>query len=264
MMRLALAAALLAIPAAAQLKLAVTVVENKTGRAVTDLKPADFKLTDDRRPRRILDAAYETTPVDAMLLVDTSLVGEVVRPAVMDLIAQIGDKEQMAIVAYDSAADLVQDFTSSKELLGNTVTGLRYGNDPRVLDALYAGIDGGFGPATLRKVAIVVTTGFEGRSGVRETEVIRMARRSGVSIYTVYATGYERGLFESLAKETGGAVFNLRDMSRADPKELGKRIFDAVRGRYLVTAEGNLGLREKWKLEIGRQGRYLVSALPLD
>ena len=79
-----------------------------------------------------------------------------------DFIAQLKPKEQMAIVAFHSSADLIQDFTSSKQLLARAVTSVTYGNTPRVLDALYAAIDTGMKNATFRRVALLLTTGYEG------------------------------------------------------------------------------------------------------
>ena len=38
------------------------------------------------------------------------------------------------MVSFHSAADLIQDFTSSKELLLRSIAKVKYGNTPRVLD----------------------------------------------------------------------------------------------------------------------------------
>ena len=169
----------------------------------------------------------------------------------------------MAIVSFHSSADLIQDFTSSKELLARAVGSVRYGNTPRVLDALYAALDGGFQNTTLRRVLVLLTTGVEGAGRVTEREVVRLARRQGVSIYPVYVVGYERSLFENLARQTGGASFNLRDMRKGggDP---GARIFEVVRGHYTLTLGGNLALGERVKVEIKQPGKIFVSALPLE
>ena len=56
-----------------------------------------------------------------MLLLDTSLMGQMVQPVAESLIRQLQPKEQMAVVAYHSSADLIQDFTSSRQLLSRAV-----------------------------------------------------------------------------------------------------------------------------------------------
>jgi len=52
---------LLAVPAWPATKLLVTVVEQKSGKPVTDLKAADFTVLDDRTPRKV-EAAVVRVP----------------------------------------------------------------------------------------------------------------------------------------------------------------------------------------------------------
>ena len=143
--------------AVAATKLLVTVVQQKTGKPVSDLQVADFSVLDDRTPRRVETAEFSSGLMDVMLLLDTSLVGGMVQPVAANLIAQLQPKEQMAIVSFHSAADLIQDFTSSKELLLRAAAGVKYGNSPRLLDALYAAMEGGFQSSSFRRVLLVLT-----------------------------------------------------------------------------------------------------------
>lgn len=256
---------LLAAPQArSATKVLATVVEQKSGKPVTGLTAADFTLLDDKTPRRVESAEFVSDTLDAMLLLDTSLAGEMVRPVAGDLIAQLRPKEQMAVVAFHSSADLIQEFTSSRQLLSQAVGRVKYGNSPKVLDALFAAIQDGFSGSIFRRVIILLTTGVEGYSRVSERDVVRLARRNGVSIYPVFVIGYERSMFENLARQTGGASFNLRDMRRASEAPPGARIFEVVRGHYVLTVSGNLGLGEKLKLEVKRPEKLFTSALPLE
>lgn len=245
-------------------KLLVTVVEQKSGRPITDLKAPDFSVLDQRTPRRVESAEFSRGLLDVMLLLDTSLVGGAVQPVAADLIARLQPKDQMAIVAFHSSADLIQDFTSSRELLMRAAGSVKYGNIPRVLDGLYAAIDGGFQNTSFRRVILLLTAGMEGGSRVSEREAIRLARRNGVSIFPVYLSGSEKSLFESLARQTGGASFNLRDMRRAADGPAGQRIFDVLRGHYTLTLEGNLSLGDQVKVDVKNRAKLFVSALPLE
>ncbi len=264
MLRWMLLAALPILPLLGSTKLEVTVIEQKSGKPVTDLKAGEFTVLDDKTPRQVEDAQFAQGAIDVMLLLDTSSVGEVVRPVADSLIEQLQPKEQMAIVSFHSAADLIQDFTSSHELLRRAVSGVKYGNAPQVLDALYAAIDGGFENATFRRVLVVLTTGFEGNSRMNDKQVLNLARRNAVSIYPVCLVGAERWMFESLARQTGGASFNLRDMHKGMSGAPGPRIFEVLRSRYTLTLSGNLSLGEKLHIEIQRPGKFLVSALPVE
>lgn len=264
MLRWLCVAAIAALPSFASTKLLVTVIDQKSGVAVTDLKDSDFTVLEDRTPRRIEAAEFSGGLMDIMLLLDTSLVGGMVQPVAKDLIDQLQPKEQMAVVAFASSADLVQDFTSSRDLLMRAVANVKFGNSPRVLDALYAAIDGGFQNSNFRRVVLLLTAGVEGPSRSSERDVLRLARRNGVSIFPIYVVGVERSMLEALARQTGGASFNLRDMSRAQKGGPGKRIFDAVRSHYTLTLSGNLAMGEKIKVEVKRPGKLFVSWLPLE
>jgi len=115
-----------------------------------------------------------------------------------------------------------------------------------------------------RRAILLLTSGVEGASRVNERDVIRLARRNQVSIYPVYVNGYERGLFEMLAAGTGGASFNLRDMRKAGDSAPGKRVFEVVRGHYVLSVAGNFGLGEKLRVEVKRPGKLQVSAMSLE
>lgn len=252
------------LPALAGNRLLVTVVDRRSGEPVTDLKCEEFRVTVAGAPKTVEQCEFTTGIVDTMLLLDSSLIGNIVSPLAFDLIKQLGEKEQMAIVAYHSSAELIQDFTSSQERLRSAVEQVQFGNAPRLLDALYAAIREGFTGASYRRVILLLTSGVDGPSTVSEKEVTRLARRQGVSIYPVYVMGYGRSLMERLAAQTGGASFNLRDMGERMRGSPAERIFQVVRGHYILTLSGRLPLGDDFKVEVTRKQRLLVSALPLE
>ena len=264
MKRFVLSWLLVLLPLTASTKVLVTVVEQKSGRPVADLKAQDFTLIEDKSARQVESAEYGNSILDVVLLLDTSLVGPMVQPMAENFITQLQPKEQMAVVSFHSSADLIQDFTSSKEILRRSVAQVKYGNTPRVLDGLYATIEGGFQNSSFRRVILMLTAGMEGSSRVNEKEVIRLARRNGVSIFIVYVIGYERSMFETLARSTGGASFNLKDMKKTSDSLPGPRIFEVLRSHYTLTVAGNLSLGEKVKVEIKRPERLFASVLPLE
>ncbi len=245
-------------------KILVTVVDPKSGTVVSNLKAEDFSVLDDKTARPVEGAEFAPATLDIMMLLDSSLVGEMVRPIAANLIAQLQPKEQMAIVAFHSSADLIQDFTSSKQLLSRAVSQVKYGNSPRVVDALYAAIDGGFQNSTFRRVILLLTAGVEGYSKTTDKEVIRLARKNAVSIFPVYVLGNEKWMMESLARETGGASFSLRNMKKSSNEPAGPTIFEVLRSSYTLTVGGNLSLGEKVKVEVRRPEKVFVSALPLE
>ena len=264
MRKLMVAACLWLVPVQAATRLLVTVVEQRSGAPVTGLRSEDFTVSDSGQLRRVESVETASGLVDVMMLLDSSLLGAVVQPVAESLIGQLQPKEQMAIVAFHSAADLMQDFTSSQDLLRRAVASVKYGNAPRVLDALYAAIDGGFQASTYRRVLILLTAGVEGPSRMSEREIVKLARRNGVSIYPVFVLGQEKPMFERLARQTAGACFELRDKQRVLDSKTAPRIFEAMRTPYIVSVEGNLALGERVRIDVKRPERLFVSGLPLD
>ena len=263
---LALAGISLSSALQADTKLLVTVTDEKTGESIRDLKTGDFMVDDRGSPRQVISAEYTSTPVDAVLLIDSSQVGPVVQGVAPGLIEQLGPKEEMAIVAFHDTPDLIQDFTGSKELLMKAVSRLKFGNKPDVVGAIYATADTGFENAAERRVIILVSPGVDAGGRVTEESTLRLARRNGVSIFLISPRGFPSWT-EELAKRTGGAAYSLRDLTKAvkDPKtEIGPRIFEAVRGHYTLTLAGNLALGEKLKIEVAGKRKLFISSLPLD
>jgi Mg-chelatase subunit ChlD len=181
------------------------------------------------------------------------------------LIEQLGEKEQMAIVAFHSTPDLIQDFTSSKELLQKAIARLKFGNDPDVIGAIYASADTGFENALERHVILLVSPGLDAGGRVSIEATIKLARKNGVSVYLISPRGFS-GWYEDIAKRTGGAAFNLRELAKAvkEEKQIAPRILEAVRGNYTLTLAGNLALGEKLKIQVPGKRKLDISALPLD
>ena len=237
---------------AQQVKLLVTVVDEKTGQPIDNLQASNFLILDDKKPLQVVSAEYQKHLLDVMVLLDTSALGEAVRPLGASFIDALGEKEQMAIVAYHDSAEMLQDFTASKELLRNSLRQLRYGNNPRALDGLFAALDSGFDVSSAgRRVIVVLTAGVEGRSQVALGEVLRLAREKRVSIYPVYASGADRALFRRLAQRTGGADFGERRL-KLKPKELAEVVYSVLRGSYALELSGVYTLGER--LDISIQG----------
>lgn len=249
--------------AIAETRLLVTVVEQNTMTPVTDLKPSDLEVADGKRTRAVEKIERLEGLLDLALLVDASLVGEMVQPAAANIIDQIGEKDQMSIVAFDSSATLVQDFTSSKQLLLGSLEQIKYGNAPRILDAVYATVDGAFTNTGFRRIVILITAGLEAGSRTPEARLYRAAQRNQVTVYSLFVGGW-RGMFRELAEKTGGAALSLQDMRKRTKKGPGELVFDLIRNQYTVTISGDSSLGEKAKVQMKRPGKYAVSFLELE
>jgi hypothetical protein len=248
-------------------KLSVTVFDEKTGAPEKGLTAANFAVRDGSTNLRIEAAAYKEELLDLMLIVDASMIGEAIRPLATPVIDGLGDGEQMAVISFDQSATLLQDFTSSKDFLHQAITQLRYGNNPRILDALYAGLDGGFANSTARRAALVLAAGAEGQSHSSLADILELARRRNASIFVAFAEGYDSGLLEKLAGGSGGAWFNAKKLD-LKPQQLAKRIYSVVRGRYELTVSGVFTLGDRVQVEVTglpkSKKKLVATALPIE
>ena len=248
-----------------EIALRVTVYDERTAESVTGLGPERFSVKDGSTPLQVVSASEPGTPVDTLLLVDSSMVGHTVRPIAEAVIGQVGESDSAALVSFDESADLLQDFTSDRRALSKALDRIEYGNLPRLHDALFAAIDGGFDTGSNRRAIIVLSAGAIARSRTSEAEVVELARAKGVSVYTVFVRTDARGAMRRLALRTGGASIAAK-RTGLEPRWLATRILEAVRNQYELSVTGVYTLGDQVTAEIVSQSKTNLSAsvLPID
>lgn len=237
------------LSSAQEARIAVVAFDEKSGEPIPGLAVADFAVRDGETELHVDAAEYSQKPLDIMLVVDTSIIGDTVRPLVLPMINGLANGDQMALVGYDQSATLLQDFTSSKELLRKSFSTARYGGNPRGIDALYAVLDGGFEQTAGRRVAILLSAGAEGSSRTALGDVYQLARRRSAQIFCVYMEGADSGAYERLAKNAGGAYFFAKKLDLR-PADLASLIYKSVRGRYELTVSGAYTLGSHLEVEV--------------
>lgn len=255
-------------PALFAAKLSVTVFDEKTGEPVKGLTAADFAVTDGNLSLTVESAEPSRDLLDVMLVADASFLSDAVRPLVHPMIQGLPEGAQMALVAFDQAATLLQDFTNSKNQLTSAAQKMQPGNNPRVLDALYAVLDDGFSNSPGRRVAMVLSSGVEGNSRIRPPEVVDLARRRNVAVFMAYADGLDAGLFERLAEQTGGAWFHLKKL-KLNPPAAAQLIHRVLAdGTYVLDVSGVDRFGDRLKVEIPKLAKssmkVIATARPVE
>ena len=248
-----------------EITLRVTVYDERTAETATGLGPERFSVKDGNTPLQVVSSREPDTPVDTLLLVDSSMVGHAVRPIAEAVIGELGESDSAALVSFHESADLLQDFTSDQRALSRALDRIEYGNLPRLHDALFAAIDGGFDAGSNRRAIIVLSAGAIARSQTSEAEVVELARAKGVSVYTVFVRTDSRGAMRRLALRTGGASIAAK-RTGLDPRRLATRILEAVRNQYELSVTGVYTLGDQVTAEIVSQAKtkLSVSVLPID
>ena len=209
----------------------ITVTDGEK-KYVTGLKPEDFAVFEDGVQQNVQFFEARQVPVDLIVLLDASASMSdkmnVVHEAALGFLKTLRDEDRGAVVTFSDGVDVAQPLTADRELLEAAVRRTQPRGATALYNALYVSLKQ-FGRAAqeagdVRRQAIAVLSDGEDTSSlVGFEDVMALARKSGVSIYTIglqskYAAvragaGGRRYFSESeyslksLATETGAQAF---------------------------------------------------------
>lgn len=236
-------------------RLAVTVNDNKTGRFVLDLKQSDFEVYEDKIPQRIESfQAQSDSPLDVAVLMDTS---NSVKPklkfekdAVVSFLQTMltSRKDRALFVTFDSQVELHQDFTNRIDQITKAVDKVKAQGETKMYDAIYQICEEKMlSPALAgrRRAMVVITDGEDTVSERELKDAIEIAQRSETIVYVISTKaagffGVQGGTIDKredkdlkkLAEETGGRAFFTSEVIELE------RSFSAtareLRSQYLV------------------------------
>jgi VWFA-related protein len=254
-------------------------VRDKQGAYVNTLTQDDFEVREDGTLQELKSFSRETDlPLTLGLLVDVSisqqrLIDEERRAASVFFHQVLRPKDMAFLMSFGSDAELLQDSTSSKQLLERGLAELRLngpgpagvinpGPVPQqvrgtvMFDAVYLAAKEKLQEEAGRKAVILITDGVDHGSRVRMPEAIQTALRADTIIYSVqyvdpmfYSGGFGRGGMvvggggdsdlRKMADETGGRMFRV---DRRNPLEaIFKQISDEMRSQYAISYSSTNG-----------------------
>jgi len=211
-------------------------VRNKKGAFIRDLDKDDFSVVENGRPQTIRYFSRETgLPLTLGLMIDTSVsqrrVMEQERIASYTFLEQVlrEKKDQVFIMQFDLSPILRQELTSSflklSDALQRVDTPSTYdlqsqtGGGTMLYDAMLKAIRDIMAKQTGRKALIVLTDGVDTGSEATLTDVIEAAEKADTLIYSIlfsdegfygiFGGGDGRGVLTRMARETGGAFFEV-------------------------------------------------------
>jgi Ca-activated chloride channel homolog len=232
--------------------LSVTVTDARE-RYVAGLQPDDFVVLEDGVQQPVSFFAASSVPLDLMLLVDgsASMRDKVaqVREAASGLARSLRAGDRGAVIEFREGVRVTQPMTADLTALVAALERVMPSGGTALYNALYvalkefATIRGG-GAQLRRQAVVVLSDGDDTSSLIDFDEVLDLARRSGVTLYTISVTspaalarelvlGGRRGqstgdhAMRSLARDTGGRAFfpteaaQLKGIYRSIAEELG-------------------------------------------
>lgn len=250
-----------AITAKAELVALPVSVTDASGNAVTGLKAQDFRIFEDGHPQEITMFEEGDNPVSVGLVVDHSRsMGSklsAVAAAVWAFAHSSNPRDEMFVVDFndDVTVELMhgKGFTSDPGELSNAVRAVA----ARGRTALYDAIAEGLVHLQLanwdRKALIVVSDGGDNASQQKFPQILSLARRSQVMIYSIVLVGDDEEenpkVLLRLSKETGGVAYSPSSVDAVT--DVSKRIARDLREQYTLgfvpEKSGKSGFR---KLEV--------------
>src|SRR5213080_4851281 len=101
------------------------VIDKKTKRVIGDLTKDDFELSDNGARQQIGYFSRDELPLSIMLLLDVS--GSVrpilhqIRDGALSALRHLKPDDQVAVMAFGTASELVQDFTKDRNLVSQKI-----------------------------------------------------------------------------------------------------------------------------------------------
>jgi Ca-activated chloride channel family protein len=229
----------------------VTVVDGKK-HFVSGLTQKDFSVFEDGVLQEVRFFEAREVPLDLILLIDTSSSMRdkmnVVHEAAVGFLKSMQDGDRGAVVAFNDGVEILQSLTPDLRALEQAIRSTAAKGSTSLHNALYIALKefgrAATGAGDLRRQAIAVLSDGEDTSSlISFDDVLALARKSGVSIYTIglhskYSAARGNGgstarffstsdfALKSLAQETGAQSFfplhiaELKDIYRTIAQEL--------------------------------------------
>jgi len=198
-------------------------VTDRKGKLVTDLERQNLKILEDSKPQTITNFTRETDlPLTIAILIDTSTSirdrFKFEQQAAIDFLYRTlrPKKDKALLITFDSAIELVQDYTDNAELLAKAIRQVRPGGGTKMFDGIYLACQEKLKAEAGRKILILISDGDDNLSLQTLTGTLEVAQKSDVSIFTISTNS--SGFFgitapkadkalKRLADDTGGRAF---------------------------------------------------------
>lgn len=193
-------------------------VQDMGARYVSGLQPADFAVYEDGVKQNVRFFESSSVPCDLIVLLDTSASMtdkmDVVHEAAIGFFKTLRPGDRGAVVAFSDTVDVLQPPTGDLNALESAVKSTRSHGATALYNAVYIALKSFGHPArqngeVRRQALVLLSDGEDTASLVSFDDVVALARRTGVNIYSV-------GLKSAYTQQRAIAEGGRRYFSQAD------------------------------------------------
>ncbi|MEZ4669827.1 MAG: VWA domain-containing protein [Anaerolineae bacterium] len=225
-------------------------VFDNVGQPVLGLGEENFsvvgELVDRMRVVKVENITDDSLSFAAVLAIDTSSsMAETplqrTKEAAISFINLIGPDDPVAIVTFDTDEQLIQDFTTDKDLLISKINALGYGGRTALYDGGMLAVQTAANSPVPRRAVILLSDGAEygGRSSSERSAALGEALRVGVPVYTIgEGFGYDRTYLQELADGTN-ATFH-ESPTPDQLLDIYNGLARTLRSQYIITLDSDL------------------------
>ncbi len=188
----------------------VTVVD-KQGNFILDLQQKDFHVFDNGAEQHINRWGLDDHPLALALVIETSshvdmMAGEIRSNGIVVTETLMAEDGEAAVITAGDTVDLRQLFTRDHDAVEKAIKGLRFGDANMLLyDAMWDGAELlAKQPDTSHRVLLVISEAQDGGSKHRLENVLQVAQRANISIYTIGLSSTAADLRDDPVKDAAG------------------------------------------------------------
>ncbi len=177
--------------ALSQIKRVLVSVTDINNRAISNLQPKDFEVSESGVSREVLSVEAATAPFNLVLLLDVS--GSVdnyvdfIRKAARNFVSTVSRNDKIAIIIFNEDVKTLSTFTTDKGKLSQSLDTFDAGGGTAYYDALAYTLAETLRPMKGERTAVVVLSdGDDNRSFLPFDALLDSLRESGALIYPLY------------------------------------------------------------------------------
>ena len=213
---------------------AVTDSEN---HVITDLKPENFQLFEDKVEQKIQYFSSEVAPLSLGIVFDISHSMEdkleLARAAAVRFLETGTPEDEYFLIEFSNRAELAADFTSDISRLRDQLSLKSAAGATALYDAVYLGLSKVKAGTNPKKALLLITDGEDNHSRYSRANIREFLRESDVQIFVI---DLGRALVGDLAEMTGGHSFH---GSVDDLGEICEKIALELKSQYVLGYESS-------------------------